>query len=72
MVVSSGRSLRYSSPRGRFLVGLLVLLLERETDALREGAADGGRERVRMRSEMEDIWWGISLFDFIGIFKDCL
>lgn len=54
--MSSESSLRYSSPRGRFLVGLLVLLLDRETDALREGAADGGRERERMRSGTEDIF----------------
>lgn len=56
MVMSSRSSLRDSSPRGRFLVGLPVLLLDRETDALREGAADGGRERERMRSGTEDIF----------------
>lgn len=57
MVVSSGKSFRYSSPRGDFLVELLVfslLLLEQETGELREGVADEG-EMVRMRSEMEDI-----------------
>lgn len=56
--MSSGRSFGYSSPRGRFLVGLLVLSLleeeeEEETGELREGVADEG---WRMRSEIEDIW----------------
>lgn len=66
IVVSSGRSFGYSSPRGRFLVGLLVLSLleedeeeEEETGELRKGVTDEGwrwGEKVRMRSEIEDIW----------------
>lgn len=61
--MSSGRSFGYSSPRGRFLVGLLVLSLleeeEEETGELRKGVTDEGwrwGEKVRMRSEIEDIW----------------
>lgn len=78
MVVSSGRSKRYSSPRGRFLAVLLSLLLEREIDALREAAAGGdGRrwgEKVRMMSETEEQRMGILfvfllIFIFLGIFE---